>query len=98
MLEWASRDICFTPKRSLYSASRGSPEAIESLWKSLQRDNRHHDLELLARGPLETRRFSDWTMAFSSYPSLNRFNMPGFFGVDKEGMSAEAERCAQADV
>jgi hypothetical protein len=34
-------------------------------------------------------------MAFSSYPSLNRFNMPGFFAVDKEGMSAEAERCAQ---
>ncbi len=75
----------------------GSPEAIESLWKSLQRDHRHYDLELLARGPLEIRRFSDWTMAFSSYPSLNRFNMPGFFGVDKEGMSAEAERCAQAD-
>ena len=75
----------------------GSPEAIESLWKSLQRDNRHYDLELLARGPLETRRFSDWSMAFSSYPSLNRFNMPGFFSVDKEGMNAEAERCAQAD-
>jgi hypothetical protein len=36
-------------------------------------------------------------MAFSSYPSLNRFNMPGFFAVDKEGMNAEAERCAQAD-
>ena len=75
----------------------GSPEAIESMWKSLQRDARHHDLELLARGPLETRRFSDWSMAFSSYPSLNRFNMPGFFAVDKEGMNAEAERCAKAD-
>ena len=75
----------------------GSPEAIESLWRSLQRDNRHYDLELLARGPLENRRFTDWSMAFSSYPSLNRFNMPGFFAVDKEGMTAEAERCAQAE-
>ena len=75
----------------------GTPEAIESLWQSLQRDNRHHDIELLARGPLDRRRFNDWSMAFSSYPSLNRFNMPGFFAVDKEGMNAEAERCAKAD-
>ena len=74
----------------------GPPAAIESLWKSLLRDNRHHDIELLARGPLAQRRFSDWSMAFSSYPSLNRFNMPGFFAVDKEGMNAAAERCAQA--
>jgi Sensors of blue-light using FAD len=75
----------------------GTPEAVASLWCSLQRDVRHHDIELLARGPLENRRFSDWSMAFSSYPSLNRFNMPGFFAVDKEGMNAEAERCAKAD-
>jgi hypothetical protein len=74
----------------------GTPEVVESLWRSLQRDQRHYDLELLARGPLETRRFKDWSMAFSSYPSLNRFNMPGFFAVDREGMSQEAERCAQA--
>lgn len=74
----------------------GTPEALASLWDSLQRDERHHDLEVLARGPIQERRFSDWSMAFSSYPSLNRFNMPGFFGVDKQGMSAEAERCATA--
>jgi hypothetical protein len=74
----------------------GPPESIASMWESLQRDARHHDIELLARGPLAQRRFSDWSMAFSSYPSLNRFNMPGFFAVDKEGMNEEVERCAQA--
>jgi hypothetical protein len=74
----------------------GPPESIASLWESLQRDPRHHAIELLARGPREQRRFSEWTMAFSSYPSLNRFDMPGFFAVNKEGMNAEAERCAQA--
>jgi hypothetical protein len=72
----------------------GTPAAIASLWDSLQRDSRHYDIELLARGPLEQRRFSDWSMAFSSYPSLNRFNMPGFFAVDREGMNEEAQRCA----
>lgn len=73
----------------------GRPEAVESLWQSLQRDARHHTLELLARGPIQERRYGDWSMAFSSYPSLNRFNMPGFFAVGKEGMTAEAERCAK---
>jgi hypothetical protein len=74
----------------------GPPESIASLWESLQRDERHHHIELLARGPIQERRFAEWDMAFSSYPSLNRFDMPGFFAVNKEGMSAEAERCAQA--
>ena len=74
----------------------GTPESIATLWESLQRDERHHNIELLARGPIQERRFSDWNMAFSSYPSLNRFNMPGFFAVEKDGMNAEAERCAQA--
>ena len=73
----------------------GTPEKVEALWKSLQRDARHHNLELLARGPIQDRRYADWSMEFSSYPSLNRFNMPGFFAVNKEGMNAEAERCAQ---
>ena len=75
----------------------GPSEAVALLWESLQRDDRHYDLQLLARGPIEKCRYEDWSMAFSSYPSLNRFNMPGFFAVDKDGMNAEAERCAQAD-
>ncbi|MEY4421349.1 MAG: Blue light- and temperature-regulated antirepressor YcgF [Pseudomonadota bacterium] len=74
----------------------GPAESVADLWASIQRDERHYDLEILARGPIQTRRYADWSMAFSSYPSLNRFNMPGFFAVNKEGMNAEAERCAQA--
>ena len=74
----------------------GTPDKVESLWQSLQRDARHYDIQLLARGPIQDRRYGEWSMAFSSYPSLNRFNMPGFFAVDREGMNQEAERCAQA--
>jgi Sensors of blue-light using FAD len=74
----------------------GPPASVAALWETLHLDDRHYDLELLARGPVQERRYSEWSMAFSSYPSLNRFNMPGFFAVDKDGMNAEAERCAQA--
>jgi hypothetical protein len=72
----------------------GPPESIESLWQSLLKDIRHHDIELLARGPIDARKFNDWSMAFSSYPSLNRYNMPGFFPVDESGMTQAAAQCA----
>lgn len=72
----------------------GPPTGIESLWQSLQRDERHHQIELLARGPLKERRFAEWSMAFSSYSHFNKYQIPGFFPVDRDGMSAAAQRCA----
>ena len=74
----------------------GPPESIESLWQSLLRDERHHDIELLSRGPLSERRFGDWSMAFSSYAHFNNYNMPGFFQVDAQGMNEAAQRCSQS--
>jgi hypothetical protein len=65
------------------------------LWKSLQRDERHHSLELLSRGPITDRQFSDWAMAFSSYAHFDKYDIPGFFPVDAKGMSSAADRCAQ---
>ncbi len=75
----------------------GPSDSVEALWESLQRDARHHDIELLCREPITKRRFGDWSMAFSSYPSLNRFGMPGFFPVDAEGMNQAVERCSAVD-
>ncbi|MFM2035184.1 MAG: Blue light- and temperature-regulated antirepressor YcgF [Pseudomonadota bacterium] len=75
----------------------GPSDSVEALWVSLQRDARHHDIELLRREPITKRRFGDWSMAFSSYPSLNRFGMPGFFPVDPEGMNQAVERCSAVD-
>jgi Sensors of blue-light using FAD len=73
----------------------GPPAALDTLWHSLQRDERHHSLELLSRSPETHRRFADWSMAFSSYAHFNKYDIPGFFPVDAEGMSSAAERCAQ---
>jgi hypothetical protein len=69
--------------------------SLDALWKSLQRDERHHNVELLARGPITDREFSDWAMAFSSYAHFDKYDIPGFFPVDAHGMSRAADRCAQ---
>ena len=73
----------------------GPSASITALWESLQRDERHHQIELLSRSAITERRFAEWSMAFSSYRHFNRYNMPGFFPVDHEGMNAAAQRCAE---
>jgi hypothetical protein len=72
----------------------GPGASIESLWQSLQRDERHHDIELLTRNAVQERRFADWSMAFSSYAHFNKYNISGFFPVDRDGMNDAAKRCS----
>ncbi len=73
----------------------GPPESIEALWRSLKRDDRHYGLELLSRGPESTRRFGEWSMAFSTYGHFNKYDIPGVFPVDEAGMSEAAQRCSE---
>ena len=65
----------------------GPPESIESLWQSLLKDDRHYQIMTISRKPIQDRRFKEWSMAFSSYPSFNSHNMPGFFPVDQNSIS-----------
>ena len=73
----------------------GPSGSIDDLWKSLQRDKRHHSLELLSRGPITERKFADWAMAFSSYAHFDKYDIPGFFPVDGQGMASAVARLAQ---
>ena len=73
----------------------GPSGSIDALWKSLQRDERHHDVEMLGRGPITDRQFSDWAMAFSSYAHYDKYDIPGFFPMDAQGMTRAVDRCEQ---
>ena len=61
----------------------GPSNSLDKLWQRLLRDERHHDVQLLMRHGITERRFADWSMAFSSYPSLCRQGMTGFFPIDE---------------
>ena len=56
----------------------GPPEALDAVWASIQRDPRHVEIELLSRHPVAQRIYPDWSMSFSTYPSLNPFKLTGF--------------------
>ena len=69
----------------------GPSSSLDQLWASLQKDDRHQQIMLISRTPTDARRFAEWTMAFSSYPSLNSHNMPGFFPVDERSVAARIQ-------
>lgn len=80
-------DGCFT------QCIEGPSESIDTLWTALNSDPRHHDVELLARHQITSRRFAQWSMAFSTYSSLYVHGMEGFFPVDKDGESPLVKTC-----
>jgi hypothetical protein len=43
----------------------GAPEMIDRLLPSLEADDRHGDIIIVARSPLPARRFAQWSMAYS---------------------------------
>lgn len=71
----------------------GPSESVKELWHALQNDHRHHELELLARHEISTRRFAQWSMAFSTYSNLYVHGMEGFFPVDDDGESPLVRTC-----
>jgi hypothetical protein len=71
----------------------GPPDKVEQLWQSIQRDKRHHNIELLVRHTAETRRFPEWTMAFSTYSTFYVHGMKGFFPVDRSNDSPLLAHC-----
>ena len=42
----------------------GPPEALETLWTSIRRDDRHEDVEILGEGVTPARLFSQWDLRF----------------------------------
>jgi hypothetical protein len=43
----------------------GASDELDRLLISLRRDDRHADLQVIARQPLPERRFAEWSMAYS---------------------------------
>lgn len=75
--------------------SEGPSAGVDALWQSLPKDDRHCEIMLITRTPIEERRFSEWHMAFSSYASLNSENMPGFFPVDEKTVSEKIKQLTE---
>lgn len=46
-------------------ALEGELDAIENLYTAIAKDERHRDVIVVYKNPIQQRRFSDWTMGFN---------------------------------
>lgn len=46
----------------------GRPEDVENLFEVINKDKRHHSLEVLHKGPITGRSFETWRMAYEALP------------------------------
>jgi hypothetical protein len=56
----------------------GPRDAVESLWAKLQRDPRHHHIQLVSASRIERRAFPQWSMAITSGDRATVSHVQGF--------------------
>ncbi len=78
---------------SFMQYAEGPPAALDILWCKLQRDPRHFDVELLARFPLQQRRYCGSPLRFSGKPYYQQYQLTGFSPVQPGDMDAMLASC-----
>lgn len=70
----------------------GSPEALDDLYERLLRDVRHHNLQVLASGPIAARRFGEWAMSFHALAPAPLAHVRGYFAPEHVGQRYQGLR------
>lgn len=71
----------------------GPEDSVTAVWQRIQRDPRHHKIELVAHEPCHERRFADWTMSFKASPGFARVPLLGFIPLEKDSARRLLARC-----
>jgi len=50
---------------NFFQVLEGEPEAVNSVFKKIDRDRRHGQVTMIIREPIAKRSFADWSMGFS---------------------------------
>lgn len=56
----------------------GTKDEVETLFKKIRRDERHHMISVIKRGPVPRRCFSRWEMGFKSYSKTDLEQIEGY--------------------
>lgn len=56
----------------------GPEEAIRATFRRIEQDSRHHGIMVLVKGPVEDRRFPNWSMAFRDLNLPDHQEVTGF--------------------
>ncbi len=68
----------------------GDEEAVTSLYRTIERDQRHKGLILLAKRKIAEREFPDWSMGFVNLDTIDPASVPGYNNILNEPFSSTA--------
>ncbi len=71
----------------------GPGAVLDVLWRQLQQDPRHYDVELLARYPLARRQYPGSPLLFSSNAYFQGYQLSGFSPVQPDDMDTLYRHC-----
>lgn len=69
----------------------GAPAVVTALVETILRDARHHDVKVLLRESLPTRRFADWTMGYEAFRETGG-NIPAGYRDSFADLSSDNDR------
>ncbi|MCA8988664.1 MAG: BLUF domain-containing protein [Planctomycetaceae bacterium] len=74
----------------------GEEADVEQLYEKIKRDERHENVRLIARFPIEERCFGDWKMGFYDSTGSALAEIPGFMDIFRHGLPVCEETCDRA--
>lgn len=75
-------------EREFMQLLEGERSVIEALYERIEADPRHQQVYRLWQGPIATRNFDDWTMAFATLDDEALKQHTGFASLKDEGLVA----------
>ncbi len=73
---------------SFFQILEGGPDEVRELYKSISEDSRHQRVEVVSEGPVDSREYSDWQMAFVELDGQDFSALPGFSDILKNTPAA----------
>lgn len=74
---------------SFFQVLEGEEEAVQGIFRRVERDSRHRMVTVLMEQDVDERAFGDWSMAFRSLGEFDPEEVPGFSGYLEKSANAD---------
>lgn len=70
---------------SFLQVLEGAPGVVDTLYRKIETDNRHHTVTKLISEPIESRSFGSWSMGYPRVSRADIESLPGLNGFFQDG-------------
>ena len=90
-LKWDITGMTFYVRGNIIQVLEGEEQAVETLYRRIEADDRHHKVERILTRPVTQRLFKDYSMGYESISHSQLEEIKAAFPLDKSETTAEEE-------